>query len=416
MIPPRLPFQGYKWRWATLTPTEGLNEPPIYLGVLRVLRDNQGVRPSDAAVTAGLARVEREVEGHVETELHLVRDQERNILRNSGQYWKALGLLEDTRGTTGIQLTPFGLGVADGRITRDEFAATVVANLELPNREIQSADEVQQWGRAHLRIRPLRLILEIIIRLGVRLGAEEAYLTPDELIRIVIPLAGDVETEIDDYVACLQPYRDGALDMARWPNSAPESNDRRMAREFLLFLAHYGFCQIVIADGMYRHRFAVQAAAVNEIQAMLDIEVPREHQPMQVIDVLREHGADAFAERRRVMRQILERPQQPQFRRNVLRACRFECLVTRERIPQVLEAAHIIPVEYNGTDAAGNGLCLRSDIHSLFDAGHLRIAPDGHLSFSDALMASPNYRALPPQIHVPRFVRRESLEWRWQYQ
>jgi hypothetical protein len=142
VIPPRKPFPSYKWRWATLTPTEGLNEPPIFLGVLRVLRENEGRSPSAAAVTAGLARVKKEVGARVQTKLSLVRNAERNILRNSGQYWKALGVLETTRG---IELTDLGRAVADGRVTRDEFATTVVKLLELPNRSIESNEEVRLW-------------------------------------------------------------------------------------------------------------------------------------------------------------------------------------------------------------------------------------------------------------------------------
>ncbi len=41
--------------------------------------------------------------------------------------------------------------------------------------------------------------------------------------------------------------------------------------------------------------------------------------------------------------------------------------------------AHIIPVGHGGTDAVGNGLCMRVDIHRLFDNGKIRIAPDGEV-------------------------------------
>jgi len=415
VIPPRLPFPGYKWRWATLTPTEGLNEPPIYLGVLRVLKDNQGARPRSEAVADGLARVRREVEGRVATRLRVLREDEgRNILRNSQQYWKALGLLQGTRG--GIQLTPFGLAVADGRVTRDEFAATVVATLELPNRAILTTEQIEVWDHAGLRIHPLRLILDIMLRLGSLLGSEQAYLTPDELIRVIIPLAGDLETTMAEYVGCVQRYRDNALDMGGWPNCVPDDNDPRMAREFLLYLSHYGFCEMVEGQNNLSDRFAVQMDSATELRAIVNVQVPEETEALVVADLLRTSGIEPSIERRRVMRAVLERPQQAQFRRAVMRAYRSECLITRERIPEILEAAHIIPVEYRGPDTAGNGICLRSDIHSLFDSGHLRIAPDGRISFSDALSASPNYRELPPQIQFPNFVRQESLEWRWQYQ
>ena len=41
-------------------------------------------------------------------------------------------------------------------------------------------------------------------------------------------------------------------------------------------------------------------------------------------------------------------------------------------VPEILEAAHIKPFKYNGEDTVANGFAMRVDIHTLFDAGHLR--------------------------------------------
>lgn len=411
MIPPRKPFPSYKWRWATLTPSEGLNEPPIFLGVLRVLRENEGGLPNSAAVTEGLERVGREVSERVATRLRPARNRDRNLLRNSGQYWKALGVLESTRGIT---LTPFGRAVADGRTTRDEFAATVVKTLELPNIAIQPTDEIERWNRAGLQIRPLQLILDILGTLSERLGADQAYLTPDELIRIVIPLAGDRTTVMNEYVRSLSDFRRGAIALGGWPDCAPEANDRRMAREFLLFLAFYGFCKRVAVNGNYTERFLLQPIAAPEIAALIQLPVEQGNK-LRTVEQVRASGTVGFIERQRVLRQVLERPQQSRFRRDVLSAYHFSCFLTGERIIETLEAAHIIPVEYQGADVVGNGICLRSDIHDLFDSGHIRISTEGALTYSDSITASPNYRLLPNRVDIPRFVNQDSIEWRWNY-
>ncbi len=357
MIPPRLPFPGYKWRWATLTPTEGLNEPPIFLGVIRVLRDNEGGRPNSPEVLAGLARVEREVAGRVHTVVRLARpEEERNLFRNSGQYWKALGILRETRG---IALTPFGEAVADGRITRDEFSTTVVATLELPNRAILKQGEIERWDRAGLCIKPLLLILDLMWRLGARFGEQEAFLTCDELIRVVIPLAGDRSTVTDEYIDSISAFRTGDLDLQDWPDCAPEDNDARMAREFLLFLAHYGFCSYTAGTQNALDRFAVQEGLAADLQAIVELPTARIEDRIEVASQVRETGVAAFVERQRAMRPVLQRPLQARFRRDVMEAYRSECLITHERIPETLEAAHIIPVEYRGADGVGNGVCLR---------------------------------------------------------
>lgn len=52
------------------------------------------------------------------------------------------------------------------------------------------------------------------------------------------------------------------------------------------------------------------------------------------------------------------------------------CAVTHERTLPALEAAHIRPYGDGGEHDARNGLLLRRDIHSLFDAGYVTVTPD----------------------------------------
>lgn len=52
------------------------------------------------------------------------------------------------------------------------------------------------------------------------------------------------------------------------------------------------------------------------------------------------------------------------------------CAVTQERTLPALEAAHIRPYGAGGHHEGRNGLLLRRDIHSLFDAGYVTVTPD----------------------------------------
>lgn len=52
------------------------------------------------------------------------------------------------------------------------------------------------------------------------------------------------------------------------------------------------------------------------------------------------------------------------------------CAITGERTLPALEAAHIRPYSEGGEHEAKNGLLLRRDIHSLFDAGYVTVLPD----------------------------------------
>ena len=63
------------------------------------------------------------------------------------------------------------------------------------------------------------------------------------------------------------------------------------------------------------------------------------------------------------------------FRILVTDAYNRRCAMTQERTLPVLEAAHIRPYAVGGGHELPNGLCLRSDLHRLFDSGYITVDP-----------------------------------------
>jgi len=57
------------------------------------------------------------------------------------------------------------------------------------------------------------------------------------------------------------------------------------------------------------------------------------------------------------------------FRINVTRAYQNECAISGTRVAPALDAAHIKPFAEGGDHSIQNGILLRKDIHSVFDAG-----------------------------------------------
>jgi hypothetical protein len=404
--PPIKPFPTYKWRWATFQPTESLNDPPVFLGVLRVFEHFQNYAPSSIEVLEGLRVVQKETKSSVD----LVRTQERNLIRNSGQYWKALGLLEETPGR--ILVSPFGRLLASGKITQIEFAITVVKTFELPNKRI--VDDTSDWDKASLKIKPLELILDILAKLNISYGSKEAFITPAELVKIIIPLAGD-KAPLQDYCDAIVQFRSGKLDINKWPDCAPNSNDKRMAREFLLFLSNYGFCTIIQTSNKNENeKYFLSNISKEEVAELLKLKIiPPELD--KVVRLIRETQIPANVERKRVSREVLERPFQNVFRKNILTAFESKCIITGATIENVLEAAHIIDVKYHGSDKIENGLCLRSDIHQLFDSRHLKLLPSGIIILSEVALLKNNYSSLPKQVEIPSFINKDNLFWRNQY-
>lgn len=93
----------------------------------------------------------------------------------------------------------------------------------------------------------------------------------------------------------------------------------------------------------------------------------------KVEDVVAATGRDT---RERTLAEISVRRGQAGFRRKLLQAYTGRCAITGSTTQPVLEAAHIFPYRGTHTNTVGNGLLLRSDIHTLFDLYAVTIVLD----------------------------------------
>ena len=73
------------------------------------------------------------------------------------------------------------------------------------------------------------------------------------------------------------------------------------------------------------------------------------------------------------------------FRILVTDAYSRRCAMTGERVLPVLEAAHIQPYAKSGPHRVQNGVLLRSDLHTLFDAGYMTITRDFRVEVSQRI-------------------------------
>jgi putative restriction endonuclease len=64
------------------------------------------------------------------------------------------------------------------------------------------------------------------------------------------------------------------------------------------------------------------------------------------------------------------------FRVMVTDSYQRRCAITGEKTLPALDAAHIRPYSDDGAHDPSNGILLRRDVHSLFDAGYVTITPD----------------------------------------
>jgi putative restriction endonuclease len=108
------------------------------------------------------------------------------------------------------------------------------------------------------------------------------------------------------------------------------------------------------------------------------------------------------------------------FRLAVTDAYRRECALTGGRVLPALEAAHIQAYGDGGEHKVSNGLLLRRDIHTVFDAGYLTFDENMRAVVSDRLRTEFNngneYRRLHGQtLHLPQNPKfhpdQKKLQW-----
>jgi len=121
----------------------------------------------------------------------------------------------------------------------------------------------------------------------------------------------------------------------------------------------------------------------------------------------------------RVRRAIIQRRGQGSFRRTLLDAYGGKCQVTGYTGEPALEAAHIYPYFQAGeyTNDPRNGLLLRSDIHTLFDLGLLKVKPELLTIKIMAPLAGSSYASLDGgtlQVGPVLKPSDEALAERWQ--
>lgn len=405
---PQKPFPEFKWKWACLQCTEGINDPVILLGILFRMRKLEplGLKYSSDEFANELIELSKDTEDSVGVDLAR-RTGERNIIRNSGQYWRALGLIPPGSRSGKIELTDFGRRVADREISQTEFAAITVQTFRLPNPQIQTDDECELWLKHGLILYPLKLILEIECEL---LKRGEGFITTEELTKIIIPLSG-CHAELQDYINFIMWHREGTVRIDGWPDCTPAANDIRIAREYLLFLSNYGYIEKKAGHDRMSEQYFVCDYIADEIGEIIESQ-PKQDSVLDALTKLRlQKYADEF-ERKRIQTTRVSRPNQAVFRKAVLQACE-RCVITNVTMPEILEAAHIKPFKYKGEDTVANGFAMRTDIHTLFDTGHLRIDPEGNIELSSK--ARMDYGAsIPPRIVIPSFTNRDFIRWRWE--
>lgn len=243
-IPPVIPFPEFKWRWAVTTPSESINTEELLFGVLEILVKHNGKRHATQDFKNDLLELQKRIGTSIDL-AKIDRDINKNIIENSGQYWKALGLLNSTTDGT-ISVTDLGKGIVNGSISKLDFIKKLHNDFSLPNSNIESNSTISIWNNNNIVVHPFKIIFNILLNLSKRnQSPSNWYIDAEELKDVIIPLSIYKDLDVDIYVDYLLKYRNDKSQFSTWPNCAPGDNDFRMIKEYLLFLSNFGFLDLV---------------------------------------------------------------------------------------------------------------------------------------------------------------------------
>lgn len=99
-----------------------------------------------------------------------------------------------------------------------------------------------------------------------------------------------------------------------------------------------------------------------------------------------------------------DRKGQSAFRDTILENYGHRCAILRTRVTELLEAAHIQPYVNERSNHPQNGICLRIDLHRLFDAGLLTISAEGKLEVSSRLSGTSYSKLEGKAVQVPAIL------------
>lgn len=409
---PQIPFPEYKWFFATKAPTEALGDPAVLLGLVnRMAKIEDGhTKYSSEKFSKVLCDLDKDI---VTTVNLSSRNGERNLMRNSSQYWKVFGLIpQNSHGI--ITLTPLAREIAEGKVNQFDFAASMIVTFTLPNKVSYTENQIWQWKENDLTIHPFKLILSIIRELA-KTGSENGWMDNQELYTIVVPMAGD-KRSFKEIASLILKYRQNPSIVTGWPNCVPRSNDKRFCGEYLRFLANFGYLEK--GEDTSADRDTLKYKYINELDYEIEelINGTWSENSKNLIQMIQKSDIASVVSMSSISRSN-SRPGQQRFRHDLLEYIK-KCPITGVDLPNVLQAAHIKPHAYGGPESIDNGFPLRADIHCLFDAGLLNIKPTDNgricqIELTDSEVIN-NYRELYNKFfEVPEITNMDYIRWRY---
>jgi hypothetical protein len=263
IIPPINKYLDYRWYWASSQPVLEFNRLDIICGVTKIIGELGGRAIYNLDFKTRLVALENQLQLAPRQLSKSSADTSKNVLASAREYWQGTGLINSDN-----SLTTLGAAVANNLLTEDQLAIQIIQSLKLPNRNLPNRytpEIISRWEELGLELAPLKLLIDILLTLYYNYNfGTESYITTDELVNIIIPIAADTPGELNKFCLALISYRNGTLNYSNWPKySSGGAEDKRLPKEFLVALSYWGFLEQVEIKGSEDTRYYLTNKARN---------------------------------------------------------------------------------------------------------------------------------------------------------
>ncbi|MFW0782347.1 AlwI family type II restriction endonuclease [Rossellomorea marisflavi] len=243
--PVTLPFNDYKWLWATWTVREIFKSSEVFPKSVRIMYKYNGLAygtrtPTGANFHSDLMALN--LIDDAGSRVSFVDTQQRSFLRGYQTYWTSTGVLTPPAlNNHRINVTPLGRALATGKIDFSEYIKIVASRFQFPN-VITQYQDYRTWVSNDLVFKPFIYTLKVLIELYKIGGFANSYLTEQEMAIMVAPLVPNMTpAEVANEILA---WREGdpSFNLSYlYTGFATVSNTYRNIKEFLQILSIGGF-------------------------------------------------------------------------------------------------------------------------------------------------------------------------------
>ena len=142
------------------------------------------------------------------------------------------------------------------------------------------------------------------------------------------------------------------------------------------------------------------------------------YNPKEFNKLFESHAPEVINSKKQPKTQTIEvRHEQQGFRSSILAAYSNTCCITGCSVTPALEAAHIMDYSKSKDNNINNGICIRADIHILFDRGLLKINDDYEVIVNEELNETQYWDYHGQKISLPKaqidWPKSKNLKWKF---